>query len=89
MRKENMVTRIMEITVVEAMLVEVENAEVKTMRLSILGDYDDETALKRTKAEYETDTLKVVTVKVADHYTQLMGMTETLFYEMAEILPDR
>ena len=84
-----MVTRTMEITVVEAMLVEVENAEVKTMRLSILGDYDDETALKRTKVEYETETLKVVTVKVVDHYTQLMGMSETLFYEMAEILPDR
>lgn len=89
MRKEKMVTRTMEITVVEAMLVEVENAEVKTMRLSILGDYDDETALKRTKVEYETETLKVVTVKVVDHYTQLMGMSETLFYEMAEILPDR
>lgn len=89
MRKEKMVTRTMEITIIETMVVEVENAEVKTLRLSILGDYDDETALKRAKTEYETETLKVVTAKVVDHYTQLMGMTETLFYQMAEILPDR
>ena len=84
-----MVTRTMNITVVEAMIVETTTAEVRTLRLTIVGEFDADSALKKAKAQYETDTLKVVTATIVDEYTQLMGVTEQMFYDMAEVLPDR
>lgn len=64
MARVRMVTRTINVTEVEAMCVNTTTAEVTVKSLELTGEaYTEEKALKALKKEYETSTLKVVTIQ--------------------------
>lgn len=89
MRKEKLVTRTFALTDIDAMTVDVNTAEVKSIDITLVGSMTSDVALKKAKELIETDTLKVVNVTVLAEYTELRGMTDQQFYEASQLLPDR
>ena len=90
MRKEKMVTRTVVKTNCEIMCVNVESAEVIVKNFTVSGKYDNENDLLKTcKDLFETDNFKLVHISEFSEEEVLLGMPESKFIELAEVLPPR
>ena len=90
MRKEKMVTRTVTKTTCEIMCVNVDSAQVIVKNFTVSGKYDNENDLLKTCQDlFETDNLKLVHVSGFSEEEVLLGMPESKFIELAEILPPR
>ena len=90
MRKEKMVTRTVTKTNCEIMCVNVESAEVIVKNFTVSGKYDNENDLLKTCQNlFETDSLKLVHISEFSEEEVLLGMPESKFIELAEVLPPR
>ena len=88
MRKEKMVTRTVVKTNCEIMCVNVDSAEVIVKNFTVSGKYDNENDLLKTCQNlFETDNLKLVHISEFSEEEVLLGMPESKFIELAEILP--
>lgn len=87
MAKTRMVTRTINVTVVEAMCVDTQSAEVTIKSLELTGEtFTDEKALKALKKEYETDTFKVVAIQKMEVHEEMYGLKEIDFLKVAQKL---
>ena len=90
MARERMVTRTVTVTVAGVMCCNIETAEVSIRQFKLSGFYDDfGVALKAVKKQYETDTDKCVAVQTLTTNEVLYGMPESVFIQMAKVLPPR
>lgn len=86
MARTRMVTRTINVTVVEAMCVDT-TAEVTVKSLELTGEtFTDEKALKALKKEYETDTFKVVAIQKMEVHEEMYGLKEIDFLKVAQKL---
>ena len=84
MARERMVTRTINVTIVEAICMDITTVETSFRKLELTGEtYDTSTALKALKKEYETDTFKVVAVNGLETIERMFGMKETDFIRLA------
>lgn len=90
MARERMVTRTITCTVVTAMQVNTETAEVtnKTYKLSSIFN-DDTKLLRAVKKLYETEQEKIVAIVDKMEMSDLYGMTENDFLTHAHIIPKK
>ena len=87
MARTRMVTRTINVTVVEAMCVDTQSAEVTVKSLELTGEtFTDEKALKALKKEYETDTFKVVVIQKMEVHEEMYGLKEIDFLKVAQKL---
>ena len=87
MARTRMVTRTINVTVVEAMCVDTQSAEVTVKSLELTGEtFTDEKALKALKKEYETDTFKVVAIQKMEVHEEMYGLKEIDFLKVAQKL---
>lgn len=87
MARTRMVTRTINVTVVEAMCVNTQSAEVTVKSLELTGEtFTDEKALKALKKEYETDTFKVVAIQKMEVHEEMYGLKEIDFLKVAQKL---
>lgn len=87
MARTRMVTRIINVTVVEAMCVDTQTAEVTVKSLELTGEtFTDEKALKALKKVYETDTFKVVAIQKMEVHEEMYGLKEIDFLNVAQKL---
>lgn len=87
MARTRMITRTINVTVVEAMCVDTENALVTVKRLELTGEtFTEDKALKELKKEYETDTLKVVAIQKMEVHEEMYGLKEIDFLKVAQKL---
>ena len=87
MSRVRMVTRTINVTVVEAMCVDTTSAEVSVKSLELTGEtYTEEKALKELKQQYETDTLKVVAIQSMNVHEEMYGLKEIDFLKVANKL---
>lgn len=87
MSRTRMVTRTINVTVVEAMCVDTQSAEVTVKSLELTGEtFTDEKALKALKKEYETDTFKVVAIQKMEVHEEMYGLKEIDFLKVAQKL---
>lgn len=90
MRKEKMVTRTVVKTNCEVMCMDTTNAEVVVKDFTIGGKFDGEKDLLKTCQKlFDTDTFKLVKVSEYSEDEVLLGMPESKFIELAEVLPPR
>ena len=90
MRKEKMVTRTVTKTNCEVMCVNVESAQVIVKNFTVSGKYDNENDLLKTcKDLFESDIFKLVHISEFSEEEVLLGMPESKFIELAEVLPPR
>ena len=90
MARERMVTRTVEVNTFEVMTVNVETADVQIREYKLGGEYDKKKdALTLLKKQYETETLKLVSVTNHSVETVRYGMPERMFIELSEVLPPR
>lgn len=87
MARTRMVTRTINVTVIEAMCVDTLSAEVSTKKLELTGElFTEEKALKSLKKEYETDTFKVVAIQKMEVHEEMYGLKEIDFLKVAQKL---
>lgn len=87
MARTRMVTRTINVTVVEAMCVDTQTAEVTVKSLELTGEtFTDEKVLKALKKEYETDTFKVVAIQKMEVHEEMYGLKEIDFLKVAQKL---
>lgn len=87
MARTRMITRTINVTVVEAMCVDTQSAEVTVKSLELTGEtFTDEKALKALKKEYETDTFKVVAIQKMEVHEEMYGLKEIDFLKVAQKL---
>lgn len=87
MARTRMVTRTINVTVVEAMCVDTTTTEVTIKDLELTGEtFTEEKALKALKKEYETDTFKVVAIKKMEVHEEMYGLKEIDFLKVAQKL---
>lgn len=87
MARTRMVTRTINVTVVEAMCVDTQTAEVTVKSLELTGEtFTTEKALKELKKEYETDTFKVVAIQKMEVHEEMYGLKEIDFLKVAQKL---
>ena len=87
MSRVRMITRTINVTVVEAMCVDTNTAEVSIKELELTGEaFTEEKALKALKKEYETDTFKVVTIQKMEVHEEMYGLKEIDFLKVAQKL---
>ena len=87
MARVRMVTRTINVTVIEAMCVDTATAEVTIKELELTGEtYTQEKALKVLKNEYETDTFKVVAIQKMEVHEEMYGLKEIDFLKVAQKL---
>ena len=87
MARVRMVTRTINVTVVEAMCVDTNTAEVSIKELELTGEtFTEEKALKALKKEYETDTIKVVAIQKMEVHEEMYGLKEIDFLKVAQKL---
>lgn len=87
MARTRMVTRTINVTVVEAMCVDTQTAEVTVKSLELTGEtFTDEKALKALKKEFETDTFKVVAIQKMEVHEEMYGLKEIDFIKVAQKL---
>ena len=85
-----MVTRTINFTQVTALTVDVVAQATATQVYTLSGTFaDNEKLIKALKKEYESDTIKVVSVISSEVQEQLYGMTEQEFMSLAKVLPPR
>lgn len=94
MARQQMVTRTVESTKVNALCVDLTTQETLSHEYNISGKFNDdekgnEKLLKATKKVAESDTLKVVSILSKETQETLMGMTEQEFMSLAKVLPPR
>lgn len=90
MRKEKMVTRTVVKTTCEIMCMDIENAQVIVKDFTIGGKFDNEKELLKTCQKlFDTDVFKLVKVTDYSEEEVLLGMPESKFIELAEVLPPR
>ena len=90
MRKEKMVTRTVTKTNCEIMCVNINSAEVIVKNFTVSGKYDNENdILKICQELFETDNFKLVHVSGFSEEEVLLGMPESKFIELADVLPPR
>lgn len=84
MARTRMITRTINVTVIEAMCVDTSTAEVSIKELELTGEtFTKEKALKALKKEYETDTLKVVAIQSMNVHEEMYGLKEIDFLKVA------
>ena len=87
MARTRMVTRTINVTVVEGMCVDTQTAEVTVKSFELTGEtFTDEQALKALKKEYETDTFKVVAIQKMEVHEEMYGLKEIDFIKVAQRL---
>lgn len=87
MARTRMVTRTINLTVVEAMCVDTASAEVSIKELELTGEtFTEEKALKVLKKEYETETFKVVAIQKMEVREEMYGLKEIDFLKVAQKL---
>ena len=87
MARTRMVTRTINVTVIEAMCVDTLSAELSTKELELTGElFTEEKALKALKKEYETDTFKVVAIQKMEVHEEVYGLKEIDFLKVAQKL---
>lgn len=87
MARVRMVTRTINVTVIEAMCVDTATAEVLIKELELTGEtFTEEKALKALKKEYETETLKVVAIQKMKVREEMYGLKEIDFLKVAQKL---
>lgn len=87
MAKTRMVTRTINVTEIEVMCVNTSTAEVSIKELELTGEtFTEEKALKALKKEYETDTLKIVTIQKMEVHEEMYGLKEIDFLKVAQKL---
>jgi hypothetical protein len=87
MARTRMITRTINVTVVEAMCVDTSSAEVTVKSLELTGEtFTTEKALKELKKEYETDTFKVVAIQKMEVHEEMYGLKEIDFLKVAQKL---
>ena len=85
-----MVTRTINFTQVTALTVDVVAQATATQVFTLSGTFaDNDKLIKALKKEYESDTVKIVSVIDADVQERLYGMTEQEFMSLAKVLPPR
>ena len=90
MKKEKMITRTVTKTTCEIMCMDIENAQVIVKDFTIGGKFDSENELLKTCQNlFDTDTFKLVKVSEYSEEEVLLGMPESKFIELAEVLPPR
>ena len=90
MANVKMVTRTVEQTTTEVMVVNVESAKVSIVEYTLGGSYDtDEALLKKLKSIFETGTVKLVHIESRKTEQLLLGMSEDDFIRYATVLPPR
>ncbi len=84
MARTRMITRTINVTVIEAMCVDTLTAEVSIKELELTGEvFTEEKALKSLKKEYETDTFKVVAIQSMNVHEEMYGLKEIDFLKVA------
>ena len=87
MARERMITRTINVTVIEAMCVDTTTAEVSIAKLELTGEtFSEEKALKALKKEYETETFKVVAIQKMEVHEEMYGLKEIDFLKVAQKL---
>ena len=87
MARERIVTRTINVTLIEAMCVDTSSAEVSIKNFELTGEtFTLENALKALKKEYETDTLKVVAIQSMEVKEEMYGLKEIDFLKIAQKL---
>ena len=87
MARVRMVTRTINVTVVETMCVDTVSAEVSVKSLELTGEtYTEDKALKELKKQYETDTLKVIAIQSMEVHEEMYGLKEIDFLKVAHKL---
>lgn len=87
MARVRMVTRTINVTVIDAMCVDTSTAEVSIKELELTGEtFTEEKALKALKKEYETETLKVVAIQKMKVREEMYGLKEIDFLKVAQRL---
>lgn len=87
MARVRMITRKINVTVVEVMCVDTITAEVTIKDLELTGEtFTEEKALKALKKEYETETLKVVAIQKMEVHEEMYGLKEIDFLKVAQKL---
>lgn len=87
MARTRMVTRTINVTVIEAMCVDTLTADVTIKDLELTGEtFTEEKALKELKKEYETDTFKVVAIQKMEVHEEMYGLKEIDFLKVAQKL---
>lgn len=87
MARTRMVTRTINVTVIEAMCVNTSTAEVLIKELELTGEtFTEEKALKTVKKEYETDALKIVAIQKMEVHEEMYGLKEIEFLKVAQKL---
>ena len=90
MRKEKMVTRTVTKTNCDIMCMDIENAQVIVKDFTIGGKFDTENELlKACQKIFDTDVFKLVKVTDYSEEEVLLGMPESKFIELADVLPPR
>ena len=87
MARVRMVTRTINVTVIDAMCVDTSTAEVSIKELELTGEtFTEEKALKALKKEYETEKLKVVAIQKMKVREEMYGLKEIDFLKVAQRL---
>ena len=90
MRKEKIVTRTVTKTNCEIMCVNINSADVIVKNFTVSGKYDNENdILKICQELFETDNFKLVHLSDFSEEEVLLGMPESKFIELADVLPPR
>ena len=89
MARERTVTRTITATILEAMTVNIETAEVRKVEYRVPSYGGTPKDLAWVKSQLETDTVKVVTITVIGTEDNLYSMPESLFIQLADKLPPR
>mgnify|MGYP003289774074 CR=1 FL=1 len=85
-----MVTRTINFTEVTALTVDVVAQSTATHVYTLSGTFtENDKLIKALKKEFETDTIKVVSVLSTTVNEKLYGMTEQEFMSLAKVLPPR
>ena len=87
MARMRMVTRTINVSVLEVMCVDTSTSEVTVKQFELTGEtLSNEKALKILKKEYETDTLKLVAIQKTEVREEMYGLKETDFIKVAKKL---
>lgn len=90
MARVRMVTRTVEVSVVEVLCMDTEAMQPRVMTYKLGGTYEKERdILKALKKEYEEEGWALVKIRKIETESTLYGMPESLFIQLAEILPNR
>ena len=87
MARVRMVTRTINVSVLDVMCVDTSSSEVTVKQFELTGEtLSNEKALKILKKEYETDTLKLVAIQKTEVREEMYGLKETDFIKVAKKL---